>query len=468
MKHLLLAIFLMMIGLSGVAWVITPSPDTSGRQTIIWASDDNPRRRLQVETFNRLQSRYELQLDAVNNGLDKVITQSLAGVGPDVFDAFRPQIALLAEAGLLHDVTDELAQRGITLDQFPPLAQGCMAINGRVYGVACNVVGDGMWYHKDLFRQAGLALPPDSGWTWGEFLAAAQKLVERDSAGRIVRFGVMGLSWYDVVLSNGGRLLSPDGRRCVVDSPQAIDAVSRWIDLQEKYRVMPRRTDEASMSTQGGWNTGIMTLFREKRVAMAPGGRWWLCMIRDAKDRNGQFPLDLGVTEKPILKLRRFTGAARVAFVNALSPNRQRAVDFLAYLTSVEYCDQINRDADGVPGPLWAWDREAYAYDPNGGRDGGASPAWKSISRLGVNGELSPYVTTKQVEDIINKQIDLLCAGLKTPEQALKQAAADINAEIQRNVLRDPELTRRYDSGDTAPVYDNFPDQEVAPTTAGP
>jgi hypothetical protein len=88
---------------------------------IVWASDDNPRRRAQIDTLNQLHPDYLLQLDAVNQDIDKVVTQSLAGVGPDAFDAYRDKLALLHEAGLLHDITEPLAARGITLDTFWPL-----------------------------------------------------------------------------------------------------------------------------------------------------------------------------------------------------------------------------------------------------------------------------------------------------------------------------------------------------------
>lgn len=458
MKYVILCMFVLMAVLSAVAYVITPAPDQGGRLTVTWASDDNPRRREQIASFNRLHPDYELRLNPVDGkDIDKVVAQSLAGVGPDVFDAYRDRLALLHEAGLLYDVTDQLAARGITLDNFWPAARPMIAINGRIYGVPFNAGSEAIWYHRDLFRAEGVPPPPETGWTWDEFVAAARKLTKRDDRGRVVRYGVMNIRFTDVLLTNGGRVLTSDGRRCVLDSPASVDACRKWADLVLKYHVMPSSADEAALSTNGGWNSGVLTLFKEKRVAMAAGGRWWLCLYRDFRDEQGRFALDLGVAEKPVLKVRRFAASGRVTFVNALSPHRDRAVEFLAYLSGDEHADQINQAADALPGVTRAATRPSYYYDPSDGRDGGSSAVWKSAMAHAVPGELSPYVTNHEVTDTIIRQTDLVIAGLKAPEEAMRQAAADINAAIARAVAREPELRKQFENGDPRPVFGNFP-----------
>jgi hypothetical protein len=72
--------------------------------------------------------------------------------------------------------------------------------------------------------------------------------------------------------------------------------------------------------------------------------------------------------------------------------------------------------------------------------------------------ELSPYVTNHEVTDTIARQTDLVLAGLKSPEAAMRQAAAEINAAIARSVAREPELRKQFEGGDPRPVYGNFAD----------
>jgi multiple sugar transport system substrate-binding protein len=462
MKYIFLVIFAVLLGMSAVAWKMMPPPDPSGKQAIVWASDDNPSRREQIALFNQLHPDYKLQLDSVNSGMDKVITQSLSGVGPDVFDAAGSQLGLLADTGMLYDVTDQLKARGITLDQIWPVARPGISINGRIYGIPCNVSGDAIWFHKDIFDAEHIPYPPAKGWKWDDFVAVAQKLTQRDASGRVTRYGVMGLTYMDLIYTNGGRMLTPDGRKCVIDSPECIDAVQKWADLQLKYDVSPTPDEESSMSTQGGWGSGTITLFQDKRAAMAAGGRWWLCMLRNVKDKDGNFPFHLGVAEKPVTRYPRFWGGARVAFVNALSPHRDRAVEFLAYLCSNDYSDALNKQGDAMPALIKASDRPAYDYDPNHGQDCGNSPIWKELSRCAIAGELSPYITPTEINTILGNQMDQVRTGIKPPAAALHEAARRINQTIAVNIERDPELRKRYNNGDTSPVYGNFTDASLA------
>jgi multiple sugar transport system substrate-binding protein len=463
MKYVLLAALLVLVALSGVAWVTKPTQAPDGRTPIVWATDDNPRRRVQIDLFNQLHPQHFLRIDPVNNGLDKVVTQSLAGVGPDVFDGFQDQMGLLSEAGLLYDVTDQLRERGLTLEQLWPLSHPAISVNGRIFGIPCNVGGNAVWYHKDLFDAENIPYPPQHGWAWDEFVEVAKKLTRRDANGRVQRYGVMGMHWYDAVLTAGGRALTPDGRRSLIDSPEAILGLQRWTDLQLVHQVMPSRFDEQTMGTQGGWGSGAITLFKDKKVAMADGGRWWLCLLRDYKDASGRFPLNLGVAEKPVIRLRRFGGGSRVAYVNALSPNREQAVEFLLFLAGDAYSDQLNRDADALPATIAAAYRPSYDYDPNDGRDAGNSPVWREQLPHLVTGDSSPYITPREINRIIDLQLDLVLQGRKSVEDAARTAAASINAQIQQNLRYDPVLRQRYHDGDPSPVLGNFVDP--APTT---
>jgi ABC-type glycerol-3-phosphate transport system substrate-binding protein len=460
MKFVLLGTLLLMTLLSGVAWKWTPAIGHDGRLPIVWATDDNPRRRTQVDLFNQMYPDHELKIDAVNNGIDKVVTQSLAGVGPDVFDAFQDQLGLLWEAGLLYDCTDALAKRGITLDQLWPLSHAAISIDGRIYGMPCNVGGNAIWYHRDILDAAGIPYPPASGWAWDDFVEVARRLTVRDGNGRIERYGVMAIQWYDCIYTSGGRILTADGRRCVIDDPKAIEGLQRWLDLQLKYKVMPSRFEEQTLSTQGGWGSGAITLFQDKRVAMAYGGRWWLCMLRDYKDASGRFPLNLGVAQHPVIRVARRAGGSRVAFVNALSPDRDRAVEFLAFLAGDAYGDQLNRDADALPASIAASTRPAYSFDPNEGRDSGGSPVWRDQMPTLITFDASPYVTPSEVRQLIELQLDLVVLGKKSLEEAATTAARQVNERIDAYLARDPALKARFDASDGSPVLGNFPQDQ--------
>ena len=88
MKLLFAGTFVALVLLSMAAWRMQPEALAKGKTPLVWVSDDNPARRDQIALFNRLYPRYQLRLDPGNSGMEKVIVQSLGGVGPDLFDCY--------------------------------------------------------------------------------------------------------------------------------------------------------------------------------------------------------------------------------------------------------------------------------------------------------------------------------------------------------------------------------------------
>ena len=87
MKRLFAITFAALVLLSLFAWRMQPAPDGK----LIWVSDDNPARRRQISLFNEeaaagVAHSKGVRLDPSNSGMEKVIVQSIGGVGPDLFD----------------------------------------------------------------------------------------------------------------------------------------------------------------------------------------------------------------------------------------------------------------------------------------------------------------------------------------------------------------------------------------------
>src|SRR5262245_59114439 len=210
---------LLLLALSALAWSIAPKGTSSGKTQLIWCSDDNPLRGVQIDGFNRLYPQYDLQLDPSNSGMEKVIVQSIGGIGPDLFDCYSAsQLSAYVRAGIAWDVTDELTKMGIDIRKatWAVVHPDCI-YEGRIYGCPVNAAANGIWYHKDLFERAGIA-PPSGPWQWErDFVPLAQKLTLRNSSGRVTQWGFM-CDWENEYLQFiyqwGGRMYSPDGTRC--------------------------------------------------------------------------------------------------------------------------------------------------------------------------------------------------------------------------------------------------------------
>ncbi len=440
MKSFFFAVFMVLVLSSILAWQIQPKPVKPGEVELTWVSDDNPARREQIALFNRLHPGCQLKFDPGSGTMGKVVVQSLAGVGPDLFEcASGSQLALLVKSGIVADITDDLSNAGIDIKRVAwNSAYPLTTLDGRVYGFPTNVSVNAVWYNKEIFDRYGIQYPTGRQ-TWKAFVPLAQRLTRRDKNGHIKQYGFM-YDWYNwptFVMQWGGRLYTEDGTKCVIDSPQAIDAIQFMHDLVYKYRVSQSPAEESALASQGGWGSSTISLFGAGKSAMALGGRWWLCTLRNYKGLN------LGVMECPHGSNRVFVSFGRAVLVNSNSLHRKEALQFLKYMAGKEYNELINHQADGIAPVVKYSYTDKFLHDPAYTKED-YNAVWREAMKHSLPMESSPFVSGGVDERIINTQLDLVKNNQKTAAEAMKTAAAQINAEIAKNIDIDPTLAKRY------------------------
>lgn len=413
---------------------------------IIWVSDDNPVRREQIRLFNRLHPDTQLTLDPQNQGMEKVIVQSVGGVGPDLFDAYDAyQLSAYVRAGIAKDLTDIFEERGISIDALWPGLLPVITHEGRIYGHPTNVAANAVWYNKRIFDEAGIPYPTDD-WTWDEAIEISQQLTRRNERGVIVRFGIIGnWDWKLALFQHHADFFNEEGTRCILDRPEAARALQFMQDLVHKYEVMPSAEEESALASAGGWGAGALSLFGAERGAMAIGGRWWLCSLRDESYDH----LELGAVRIPGLPMpdgtisHRVNAYGRGTLINNASENVEEAVDFLEYMHGPEYNKLINRQADALA-PVREYSyTEEYLHNPDFPEED-YNEVWRSVLEDAAAEIPSPFINGQRVQRILNVQMDLLRANLKSGEAAGRDAARRINEEIVRTLERDPELREKY------------------------
>lgn len=413
---------------------------------LVWVTDDNPVRREQVRLFNRLYPGYQLRIDPQNAGLEKIMVQCLAGVGPDLFDCYNGyDLASFVRSEIAMDVTEEFEKRGIDPDALWPCILPLVEMQGRYYGHPRNANAFAMWYNKAIFDQAGVPYPKDD-WTWEECIKLCDKLTVRNERGQITRYGVIGLwDWKLGIYKYKAHVFTPERTRCMLDSPEAIQGFQFMQDLVNKYEVMPSLAAENALASSGGWGKGPLSLFAAERGAMAVGGRWWLCILRNPEFDN----LKLGAVELPGRKLpdgtisRRIYGGGGSTLVNKASHNIEGALKFLEYLHSKDWNDLINRQADALA-PVRKYNyTDTFLHDPAHPEED-YNAVWRTALENAVPEEVSPFVNGRRVDRIMQKQTELLRGNQKSAEAVGKTAAQEINAHIIEILKRDPELMERY------------------------
>ncbi|MGD0091183.1 MAG: extracellular solute-binding protein [Planctomycetota bacterium] len=446
MKWLFCGAFAVLVLLSCLAWSLQPVPAAAGRIPLLWVSDDNPARREQISLFNKLHPQCELRLDPNNQGMEKVIVQCIAGVGPDLFDCYDGfQLSAYVRSGIAWDITGQL-RASIDVDKDVwPAALHDFVLDGRAYGFATNVCANAIWFNKDIFDANGIPYPAGP-WTWDEFLNVAQKLTVHEGR-RIKRFGLLcdWWNWRQFVIQWGGQVYSADGTCCTMDSPEAVAGIQFLHDLMFKYKVMPTPAEESAMATTGGWGSGTITFFADSKSAMALGGRWWLCTLRNVQaERKPGERLRLGAVECPHGPLRVFRGYGRATLVNKNSPRREQALEFTRYEASRPYNDLVNHQADALAAVKQYCYTPEFLHDPDF-PDEDFNAVWRDIMQYAVPDHDSPFVNGQAASRIMDRQLDLVKNDEKPVADALRTIAREVNEEIQKTLRRDPELRARYE-----------------------
>jgi len=423
-----------------VAWQLSPKDLGQGRTRLVWTSDDSPVRREQIDLFNRRHSEILLTLDPGNLIMEKIIVQSLAGIGPDLYDAAGLYVLDgFVRAGIALDLTDVAAKYGIDPNQTWPSVRDYIKVDGRQYAFPASVYANVMFYNKRIFDKYKVPYP-SRDMTWDEFVEIGRKLTRKSPDGRGYEcFGVMNVHWYELILQAGGRMFTPDGLKCVLDSPEAVEAIQFYDDLTHKHHIMPTLQEESTMSGEGGWGAGYLKWFGAERLAMIRISRWGLITFRQFENLRGQ----LGVCHQPYKRRKACLINAKLIAVNRQTRNVDQAMKFLQFLTSEEFNMQVVRSADYLPPVPKYCQGEEYLRDPNHPEENFNDIFVEAVER-GVAPEISPFVNPQPALQVVTEQLDLLAGRVKTASEACRDMTVGINRLIYRNLCSYERYREKY------------------------
>jgi ABC-type glycerol-3-phosphate transport system substrate-binding protein len=166
-------------------------------------------------------------------------------------------------------------------DIFPELLKNALW-RGRLYALPMEATALGLFYNKDLFRQAGLDpnRPPQ---TWDELRDYAHKLtVDRDGDGAMEHFGFyipglpasgalsiwMTLQWTPYLWQAGGVEINSDQTEVLFNSEAGVQALTLWKNLYDELNIrnfsmthdLAFASGTAAMIMDGPWD---LPRFRE-------------------------------------------------------------------------------------------------------------------------------------------------------------------------------------------------------------
>lgn len=287
-----------------------------------------------VDVFNQSQDKIhvkfiELPPPSSSTEVHQALVQQLARKNgtPDVFTQDVIWIAEFASAGWALPLDEYFGKsKG---DFFPGTIDAC-TYEGKLTALPWAIDSGMLFYRKDLLEEIGAKVPE----TWADLTAAASEIQKSGKA----KFGylwqgkqaeVLVCNAVSVIGSNGGSILSPDGKSSTLADPKAVEAIQFLYDFINTSKISP---------------SNVLSWDEEPSRAPFTGGeaaflRNWSYVYVLAQDPAASKVKDkVGVAPLP-----HFPGAKSAAClggyqygINANSKNREAAVEFLTWMSSPE------------------------------------------------------------------------------------------------------------------------------------
>ena len=311
---------------------------------------------------------------------------------------------------------DELARASddaAWMKSFFPAFMKNSQTGGKTWGIPFQRSTIVLYWNKEIFKEVGLD-PNKAPATWAEQMEFAKKLVKRDSAGNVVRWGVQvpssGFPYWlfqGFTTQNDVLLMNEAGTQTYFDDPKVVEALSYWVDLSAKHKVMAPGVLE--------WGTTPKDFF-EKKTAMMWTTTGNLTNVRN----NAKF--DFGVAMLPAGRHRGSpTGGGNFyVFKKASATQQQAAVTFAKWMTSPERAAQWGIDTGYVAVRPDAWQTAAMKKYV---ADFPAAAVARDQLQYAV-AELSTH-DNQRVTKALNDGLQAALTGAKSPAQAMKDAQAE-------------------------------------------
>jgi len=329
-----------------------------------------------------------------------------AGNPPDVVELRRHYLSTHVELGSIASLT-ELYEKWEDRPEFFQNFMDDVIFSGEVKAIPYFTDTVLFYYRKDLYEKYGLDVPK----TWEELIENA-KILTRDNMwgfGTITADNLVTPErWFYFLLAQKGQPLSPPiGGKATYDSEEGIKALQFYVDLANKYKVMPRDVATNMDDLFMGFTSGI--------YAQTALGTWQFFRLLD----NPEFCKNVGIARLPLPeggKEAIYAGGWAWA-MSSLTKHKEEAWEFIKFLSGthsqVQYCVQCGT----IPVSCSA------SEDP-------ALPEYATfvanyIKDAGISFPQHEYYP--EFLSGLTEAIQKAIMEIETPEQALKEAAESFN-----------------------------------------
>ncbi|HVL26437.1 MAG TPA: ABC transporter substrate-binding protein [Thermomicrobiales bacterium] len=363
----------------------------------------------------------DYQIIPNNNFAEKMLTSMSTGTGPDIINmddnAMR---SIYISKGLVSEV-DPAALGYTSLDElkaaYIPTAFEGATMDGKIYGLPSEFNVTAFAINTAAFAEAGLD-PESPPKTWEEVGTMGQKLVVKDGdtiTRRGFDFLYLHSGWYQtqfgtLLQQTGGRVVSEDGTKAVVNEPEGVAALQIWFDMVYTYKVA-----DPNVATRE--STNPYQDFIDGKVAMTLFNPWGMGLVTEDSavfDNYSIVPLPQVDPAKPVDPLYAYYWS-----LNSQSKNKEAAFKLIAHLAS-DPGDWLANVDFIQPKKGWTTSPAAAEF--------AFSDVWASEMEQGKFLSTSPNF--QQINEIMKSAIESCILSQVPPQEALDQAADQINGVL--------------------------------------
>jgi ABC-type sugar transport system, periplasmic component len=379
------------------------------------------------EDFNKEYP--EIKVEAVYTGnyddtVTKIQTAVQGGTPPDVFVSLATQRFAMESTGMAMSLDELIAADGAEgeayIDDFIDGFMEDSYVNGKIYSIPFQRSTMVLYYNKDMFAEVGLD-PESPPTTWEELAEYATKLTNNDRYGVGLALNSGSAQWAFTGFAlqnstNGENLMTEDGKEVLFNTPENVEALQFWLDLQNEYKCMAEGIVQ--------W-TDLPTQFLAGEVGMIYHTTGNMANI------NGNAEFEFGTAFLPAGKrIGAPTGGGNFYISNGISEERVNAAwEFIKFATDVERAAQWSLDTGYVATRESCFETDLiknyYEEVPQ------AKVAYEQIPY--AKPELTTY-NAAEIWRILNDNIQAAVVGDMTAKEALDTAqeqAEEVLSEYQ-------------------------------------
>jgi len=392
-----------------------------------------------VERFNASQN--EVKVEPVYQGDDmelalKLIAGMPSGNVPTIAYQSEPYTAPMIDSGEITPIQEYVDQEDYDLSDFAPAAIAYYTVDDTLYAMPHSLAVPLMYYNKIPFREVGLD-PEQPPRDLDEVRAASEKLVQRDSAGNVTRYGfALDISpWHvELTLAGAGELyVNNDNGRAGVATEVAFDNEAG----QKLFQWWDDMVDNG-LALNIGWDpvgaNGLLAV-GAGRAVMVRSSSSALRSVMDVVEK-GIEGVDIGVAPVPGIPGKVPEGSpgvyTRALWIMSARPEVERdaAWAFIKWLMEPEQQAEWFAGSGYLPVHNSAYDLPA-AKDTIAQYPEFQIPVDLFAKTATTTAALGPLLGPfQQVRDAIKNAIESMVSGSASPDEAMAAAVKESNAAI--------------------------------------